>query len=118
MLDPNTLTDREYLALIAQRPGLFTGRATYERMAQFLNGYDLGSQRAGGPGLDGIRDWLLARLGHSSPLAWTSIVLQLAFPDKDHVSDALTEEEDEHALKILFGLIDEFLAERDHSVDS
>jgi hypothetical protein len=96
---------------------MFTGRVTYERMAQFLNGYDLGSQRAGGRGVEGIRDWLLARLGHSSPLVWTSIVLQLAFPGRDQIPYELTEE-DEHALKILFGLIDEFLAERDHSDES
>lgn len=107
MPDPAALTDREYLALIAQRPGLFTGRVTYERMAQLLHGYDLGSQRAGGRGLDGIRDWLLARLGHSSPLIWTSIVLQLAFPDQDRVSDALTAEQDQQALKMLFVLIDD-----------
>jgi hypothetical protein len=35
---------------------MFTGRVTYERMAQFLNGYDAGAQRAGGRGLEGIRD--------------------------------------------------------------
>ncbi|MDA1360470.1 hypothetical protein O1R50_12605 [Glycomyces luteolus] len=118
MFDPAALTDREYLALIAQRPGMFTGRVTYERMAQFLHGYDLGSQRAGGRGLDGIRDWLLARLGHSSPLIWTSIVLQLAFPGQDQVFDALTAEQDRQALKLLFVLIDEFLAEREHSEES
>lgn len=118
MLDPNTLTDREYLAIVAKRPGMFTGRVTYERMAQFLNGYDAGAQRAGGRGLEGIRDWLLARLGHTSPLVWTSIVLQIAFPGHNLVSHELTAEQDEHALQTLFALIDEFLAERDRGAAS
>ena len=51
MIDLNQLDERQYFAQIAQRPGMFTGRVTYERMAQFLNGYDLGAQRAGGRGL-------------------------------------------------------------------
>jgi hypothetical protein len=113
MTDPNPLSEREYFALVAKRPGMFIGRVTYGRMAQFLNGYDLGAQRAGGPGLSGFGDWLLARLGRSSTLVWTSIVLQLAFPDQDSYSDALAPEQDEHALNVLFTLLDEFLTERD-----
>lgn len=118
VIDFNALDERQYFAQIAQRPGMFTGRVTYERMAQFLNGYDLGAQRAGGRGLEGIRDWLLGRLGHSSNLVWTSIVLQLTFPGQDQYPDTLTPEQDERALEVLFALLDEFLAERDASNDS
>ncbi|MDA1362383.1 hypothetical protein O1R50_22350 [Glycomyces luteolus] len=118
MVDLNTLTEREYVAFIAQRPGLFTGRVTYERMAQFLIGYDLGAQRAGGRGLKGLKDWLMDRLGPSSPLIWTAVVLQLAFPGQEQISDALAPDQDEHALNVLFTLLDNFLAERDASHDS
>lgn len=118
MIDLDALDERQYFAQIAQRPGIFTGRVTYERMAQFLNGYDLGAQRAGGRGLDGIRDWLLVRLGGPSNLVWTSVVLQLAFPGQDLYPDALPPEQDEHALNVLFSLLDEFLAERDTSHES
>lgn len=115
MFDPSALTEREYIALIAKRPGMFTGRTSYERMAQFLSGYDLGAQRAGGRGLDGVREWLLTRLGRSSSLVWTAIVLQLVFPGQDRYdAEDLTPEQDEQALKALFDLLDEFLAERDH----
>ncbi|GAB3661197.1 hypothetical protein [Glycomyces tarimensis] len=113
MIDLHALSEREYIAEIARRPGMFTGRATYERMAQFLVGYDLGSQRAGGRGLEGVSAWFQERLGHHSPLHWTSIVLQLAFPSKDRSLGPLAPEEDAHALNVLFELLDEFLAERD-----
>jgi hypothetical protein len=118
MIDLDALTEREYFAFVALRPGLFTGRVTYERMVQFLNGYDLGAQRAGALGFNGIRDWLIARLGHTSSLAWTSIVLQIAFPDQDLYSDALPPEQDAHALSVLFELLDEYLAERENTNES
>lgn len=118
MIDLDALAEREYFAFVAQRPGMFTGRVTYERMAQFLNGYDLGARRAGALGFNGIRDWLLGRLGHSSPLVWTSIVLQIAFPDRDLHPQTLPPERDAHALSVLFEQMDEFLAERDSANES
>ncbi|HEX2145787.1 MAG TPA: hypothetical protein VHG10_14905 [Glycomyces sp.] len=118
MIDLDPLSEREYIALIAQRPGMFTGGVTYERMAQFLNGYDFGTQRAGGPGFIGLRNWLLGQLGHSSNLVWTSIVLQIAFPGEDLQPGTLPPEQDEHALSLLFALLDEFLAERDGADES
>jgi len=118
MIDFNALSERQLIATIAQRPGMFIGRVTYERMAQFLSGYDLGAECAGGRGLGGLRDWLLGRLGHSSPLVWSSIMLQIAFPEQDPWSEPLTPEQDQHALSVLFTLLDEFLAERDNSDES
>jgi hypothetical protein len=115
MIDFDAMDERQLIAAIAQRPGMFIGRVTYERMAQFLSGYDLGAQRSGGPGLEGLREWLLDRLGHPSPLVWTSIVLQIALPDQDPYSEPFTPEQDQHALSMLFTLLDEFLAERDDS---
>jgi hypothetical protein len=118
MIDLDAMSERQLIAAIAQRPGMFTGRVSYERMAQFLNGYDFGVQRAGGRGFNGIRDWLLDRLGHASNLVWTSIVLQIAFPGQDLYPDALPPEQDEHALSVLFTLLDEFLTERDNTDES
>jgi hypothetical protein len=45
-------------------------------------------------------------------------MLQLTFPCQNQVSDALTEEQDERALKMMFDLLHEFLAKRDHSGES
>jgi hypothetical protein len=118
MIDFDALSERQLIATIAQRPGMFIGRVTYECMAQYLSGYDLGAQRAGSRGLEGLRDWLLGRLGHSSPLVWTSIVLQIAFPEQDLHPELLTPKQEKHALNVLFKLLDDFLAERDNSNES
>jgi hypothetical protein len=118
MIDFYALSERQLIAAIAQRPGMFVGLVTYDRMAQFLSGYDFGTQRAGRRGLEGLRDWLLGRLGRSSPLGWTSIVLQIAFPEHDPYPEPRTPEQDRHALSVLFTLLDEFLAERDNSDES
>ena len=41
-LDFSTMSERELIAAIAKRPGMFTGFTSYERISQFLGGYDFG----------------------------------------------------------------------------
>ena len=56
----------------------------------------------------------MARLGHSSNLGWSGIVLQLTFPGRDRYPDPSVDEE-EVALAALFDLLDQFLVARDQA---
>ncbi|MEU7632355.1 hypothetical protein AB0C34_20550 [Nocardia sp. NPDC049220] len=112
-MDPNSLTEREYLRQFAARPGMFIGFTTVRGVTCFLDGYDYAARRSGGQGLDGFRDWLLAnRLRRESSFAWSGVIKQIALPDWDFVTD-LNREQETRILEVLFDLLDEFLAERE-----
>ncbi|GAA4911241.1 hypothetical protein LX16_2593 [Stackebrandtia albiflava] len=112
MIDLDAMDEREFIAFVGRRPGMFTGRVTYDAVTSFLTGYARGAARNGGHGLDGLREWLLQRLGHGSPLGWPGIVLQLTFPDAEQLPTEFTPAQQETALRTLFDLLDAFLAER------
>jgi hypothetical protein len=101
------------MAEVARRPGMFTGRVSYEYMVRFLTGYDIGQRRAGGRGLEGFGEWLQERAGRSSPLGWPHLALLVAFPDRDLYSEGSLEGDEAAAVAGLFAVIDAFLAERD-----
>lgn len=113
MVNFNALNDRELMAEIAKRPGMFTGRTSYTYMVHFLNGYALGQERAGAPGLKGFSAWLETRLGYSSPLGWPHMALLVAFPDRDLYPRDIPETEQDAAVAGLFSVLDQFLAEDD-----
>ncbi|MFD4352645.1 hypothetical protein ACFWPX_08795 [Nocardia sp. NPDC058518] len=112
-IDPNRLTEREYLRQFAARPGMFIGFTSVRGVTCFLDGYDYAARRSGSPGLDGFRDWLLANhLRRHSSFAWPGLVKQIALPEWDFVTD-LSPEQEIHTLEVLFDLLDRFLAERE-----
>ncbi|MFE2999685.1 hypothetical protein ACFXG4_32390 [Nocardia sp. NPDC059246] len=111
-MDPNSLTEREYLRQFAARPGMFIGFTSVRGVTCFLDGYDYAARRSGGPGLDGFRDWLLANhLRRQSSFAWPGLIKQIALPEWDFVTD-LGPEQEIRILEVLFDLLDRFLAER------
>ncbi|WP_330182690.1 hypothetical protein OHB26_02925 [Nocardia sp. NBC_01503] len=111
--DPSELSEREYLALFAKRPGMYIGRATWHGVTGFLEGYNQGAVRHGGRGLDGFREWLITNhLGKESSFSWPGLITQIALADRDHVTP-LTDEQQARALAVLFDLLDTFLAERE-----
>jgi hypothetical protein len=108
------MSERDYWAFVARRPGMFIGRTTFAGLTAYIDGYDHHSKRHGGPGLDGWTDWLVARRGRDCNHRWDGHVLHLAFPDGWERD--LTDDQEHLAINLLFELLDEFLAEREDSV--
>ncbi|MGX1560490.1 hypothetical protein [Streptomyces sp. NPDC055506] len=105
------MNDRELIAQIRARPGLYGLIGAYYPTVTFLDGYDLGRS---GALLQGFTDWLVARRGEQTSLGWQALVLEDAFPDAGirHWT-ALAEDQQQPAVDHLFTLLLAFLAERD-----
>ena len=113
--DLREMTEREYFASVSERPGMFIRRPSLIGLEAFLVGYDQNARRHGGPGLEGWRDWLMNRLGYQSNLVWENLVRRVALPDAgDDVWD-LTPEKEAHVIRVLFHLLDEYIAQRDEA---
>ncbi|MFI8943147.1 hypothetical protein [Streptomyces syringium] len=109
------MSEREYFAWVGQRPGTFVGRTSFHSLAAFLTGYDQHAIRHGGPGLAGWREWLVARRGKDCNHTWPGLVLHIALPGGwDNMWDLSTDDE-QHAITILFQLLDEFAADQEAS---
>lgn len=109
------MSERQFLMEFAKRPGMFVGTESFERVAAWLQGYDFHGLRNGGALLAGFHEWLLRQPGaRGSNLTWSAIILLAAFPDRDRaVAGDLTQDEDSYAIRLLFELLDRFLAERE-----
>ncbi|MFJ6621197.1 hypothetical protein ACIQOW_26955 [Kitasatospora sp. NPDC091335] len=107
------MDEREYFACIGQRP-LIIGCSSFHQLTAFLTGYDEHASRHGGPVLlTGWHEWLVARRGRDCNHAWPGQVLHIALPDGwDNISD-LPSKDEKHAIKVLFQLLDDFIAERE-----
>lgn len=106
------MTEREYFAHVAKRLGMFVVGSKLAGIEGFLDGYDEHARRHGGPGLQGWREWLVARRGQECSLAWHGQVRLIAYPTAGIRGD-LTPEEESRIIEVLFELLDEFLAERE-----
>lgn len=69
--------------------------------------------RHGGQGLTGWREWLVARRGRDCNHAWPGQVLHIALPQGWINHEDLPPEDEEHAITVLFQLLDEVGAERE-----
>lgn len=121
-MDLNAMSEREYWAEVARRPGMWIGRTTLTGLEAFLEGYHQHSLRHGGPGLTGWRDWLMDRRGEYCSHAWPGQVRHLALPDgwdgpDDWDGSSLSADQEQHVIKVLFELLDQFLAEREAGCD-
>ncbi|MFG1818795.1 hypothetical protein ACGFIF_33875 [Kribbella sp. NPDC049174] len=111
-MDLIDMSEREYWAFVAKRPGMFIGRSNLSGLEAFLEGYDQHSMRHGGPGLSGWLESLVARRGRDCNHGWSGQVRHVALPDGwEHWE--LSADQEEHVIKVLFELLDEFLAERE-----
>ncbi|MFD7026545.1 hypothetical protein ACFWAR_00720 [Streptomyces sp. NPDC059917] len=106
------MSEREYFAFVGKRPGMFVGKASFNNLTAFLMGYDQHAMRHGGDGLANWSEWLVDRRGRDCNHAWPGQVLHIALPDGWDDSWNLAPEDDEHAIKVLFELLDEFAGER------
>jgi hypothetical protein len=111
------MTEREYFASVGRRPGMFVGKTSFHMLTAFLTGYDQHALRHGGPGLTGWHDWLVARRGRDCNHAWPGQVLHIALPNGWDDFWDLPPEDEQHAIKVLFQLLDEFAAEREAAQD-
>ncbi|MEV7220814.1 hypothetical protein AB0N98_13110 [Streptomyces sp. NPDC093681] len=112
------MNEREYLACVGRRPGMFVGTgSSFHELTAFLTGYDQHALRHGGPGLTGWHEWLVARRGSSCSHAWPGQVLHIALPEGWDNIAGLPPEDENQAIKVLFQLLDEFAAEREASTD-
>ncbi|RPF21911.1 hypothetical protein EDD34_2548 [Myceligenerans xiligouense] len=109
------MSERQFLAEFAKRPGMFVGTESFERVVAWIQGYDFHGLRTCGALLDGFHEWLLQRPGApGSNLRWSAIILLTAFPDRDRLAPGdLTQDEESYAIRLLFELLDRFLDERD-----
>ncbi|MFB9238253.1 hypothetical protein ACFFWC_22300 [Plantactinospora siamensis] len=103
---------REHFAAIRQRPGLYGLDGSFGQFSAYLAGFDAGTD---GRALDGFREWLVGRLGTGDNLAWTGLVLHLAFPGGwPRLRERLTDPaQNAVAVSTLFELLADFLAERE-----
>lgn len=105
------LNEREYFAAVGTRPGMYVSRPSFLTLSAFVTGYDECAARHGTGALDGWREWLIAREGgKKANLVWWALVLYIAFPDGGFDPGNLAADADAHAIEVLFGLLDEFLA--------
>ncbi|WP_017587355.1 hypothetical protein [Nocardiopsis ganjiahuensis] len=112
--DPTGLSDREFLALVRARPGMYTGRSTLDRIVVYLYGYDSRARRSGESVLHGFGAWLEERGTPGNNLGWPDQVRRIALRETgSRALGQLTPEEDGIAITVLFQLLDEFLAERE-----
>ncbi|WP_328535053.1 hypothetical protein [Streptomyces sp. NBC_00344] len=106
------MSEREYFAQFAKRTGMFIGRPSLTGVVAFIVGYEQAARRHGGAGLDGWREWLMRNYEASGNLVWEAQILQVAIPGWNGGWD-LSPERETHVLKVLFELLDMFLAERE-----
>ncbi|MEQ4726275.1 hypothetical protein [Nonomuraea sp. B19D2] len=110
--DLSEMSEREYFAFVAKRLGMFVGGSRLAGVESFLDGYDQHAIRHGGPGLQGWREWLVARRGQDCNHGWPGQVRHIALPGGWEHWD-LPREEESRVIEVLFDLLDEFLAQRE-----
>jgi hypothetical protein len=107
------LSEGEFFAMLRRRPGMYVGPTGIPAMASLLVGYDLHATRHGGPGLDGFRDWLIAKGAPTNLVFWAQ-VRRLLFPGRTGAWDQqLTAEEAVAEDDGMLRLLGEFIADRD-----
>ena len=105
---------REALALVAKRPGMYTGRPRFNLMVVFIQGVDFAETRNGGELLAGFSAWMEETRGvRHNELGWPHQVLRAAFPGQDVRPHLVADGQHDHAITTLFALLDAYLAERE-----
>lgn len=107
------LSEGEFFALVRKRPGMYVIPVGVSATAALLTGYDLHAIRHGGPGLEGFREWLIAKGAPSNLVFWAQ-VRALLFPGRTGPwEQRLTPEETAAEVDGMLRLLGEFVADRD-----
>lgn len=93
---------------VRRHPGMYLHDRTFGEASAFVLGCDAGNDSCL---LDGFREWLIVKVDGYNNLAWSALVLHLAFPGHPNPQDAWRESERNNriAIDVLFDLLDEFL---------
>ncbi len=99
---------------VRRRTGLYLVGGSYNEIVAFLLGYD---QAYAGEILAGFREWLIVKNDGANNLAWSALVLELAFPEEPVPRQAMSNSADNErrAIEILFDLVTEFIEKKDRS---
>ncbi len=99
-----TWSRQDFWANFKTRPGMFAGRVSFGAVTGFLNGYDTACE---GALLNGVQEWLAAKLGFGGNLVYWALAVKLIFPD-GCPEEPWSPENDQRAVTGLLGLLDEF----------
>jgi hypothetical protein len=88
-----------------KRPTMHIPRLDYNSAVSFLLGFDSARE---GEILAGFREWLIVKLGYGNNLAWSELVLRLAYPEPGARPCELPATDQERLVGLLFATIEEF----------
>lgn len=88
---------------------MFFQPVEYDVATGFIYGFDTASN---GGALVGFREWLLPRVGVGNNLAWSELVLYLAFPNAKSPRSQLCHETQKSSVEFLINLLETFWQER------
>lgn len=107
------MKDRVFFERVREHQEMYGLNGTYHSTAMFIMGFDMA--RSGGV-LRGFHEWLAVRKGELSSQHWVWRVLSHALPDlssREIRALRLDPGQEQRAVKYLFSVVLEFLAERD-----
>ena len=92
---------------VRRHPGMYLHDRTFGEAYAFVLGCDAGNDYCL---LDGFREWLIVKVDGYNNLAWSALVLHVAFPGHPNPQEAWRESEENNrvAFDALFSLLDEF----------
>jgi hypothetical protein len=94
------------LERVRKSPGMYISPVEFDVMAAFLQGFHVATN---GGLLQGFREWLVIKLDHGNNLAWSQLVLHLAFPETPSPEHCLVQNGgQQRAIDVLFRLVEEF----------
>lgn len=95
---------------VRRRSGMWIHAASFDTLAAFIQGADMVAK---GGILTGFREWLTVKVDCANDMAWTELVLELAFPGSRSAREELAKVTDQtREIECLFGLLDEFCEEK------
>ncbi|MFJ9090201.1 hypothetical protein ACIRIR_01490 [Streptomyces globisporus] len=108
------MSDRDFIAGVRGRPGLYGLGEFYKDAVMFLIGFN--EARSGGL-MRGFTEWLVVRKGECSSFGWQALVLDEALPNVEGLGwnklGNSNSQQEEEAVQQLLTLLYEFLTMRD-----
>jgi hypothetical protein len=96
---------------LRKHPGMHLRVVDYNTVSACIDGFSLAHN---GVFLKGFQEWLCKRTDNGHNMGWSTLILFIAFPDSRVPWQKLTAKDaDEHAIDVMFALLDEFYANRE-----
>ena len=92
---------------VRHRPSMYLPSPHFDVAAAYVMGIDAACN---GGFLEGFREWLIPMVNSGNNLAWTELVLRIAFPQTNNPRDLIHQSSDSAiAIECLFHCLEEFL---------